>query len=280
MVSCPGCAKPIDAWGAIYKATNENFMLTGAFNAIGARTTIFMENLKPGVTTRIDFTERGVPKTAIILNTNYTPGGEEEGAVLPLESHGNAPIRDPVPSAIGLYGVPLGRAPPTECLVAVAVTWIDLAIEEVPVRHLVDAAKQYSAARYDGVIVPSNIAVESALALAAFEAMSGFCSKERAEDFLENACTYSHQLNVLVPMLLHFLRLPPITDDLRGRLNRLRRLRNDIVHEGRPDNPIDRATAAELLCAAVFGYHFARNFLASIHRARDFGLLPVLGHSA
>lgn len=51
---------------------------------------------------------------------------------------------------------------------------------------------------------------------------------------------------------------PQLPGDLRGLLNRLRGLRNDIAHSGTFKNPITRAQAAECLCAAFFGVEYLR----------------------
>ena len=80
--------------------------------------------------------------------------------------------------------------------------------------------------------------------------------------FLDDAATYSHQLNVLLPLVAEWSRVPHLPDHIRGALNRLRRLRNDIAHRGKPEALLTPAEAAEVLCAALFGFRYV-GFLQS-----------------
>jgi len=75
---------------------------------------------------------------------------------------------------------------------------------------------------------------------------------------LESGATYSHQLNVVLPAFVSILKMPCLPDNIRGSLNRLRKLRNDMAHRGGLDIPIEKETAAEYLCAALFGFHYLK----------------------
>ena len=52
--------------------------------------------------------------------------------------------------------------------------------------------------------------------------------------------------------------IPVLNSEIRGQLNRLRKLRNEIVHDGAPRKEVEPNQAAELICAAVFGFYYAR----------------------
>jgi hypothetical protein len=269
-VECPSCGKPIDWWLAILSATRKHFMLTGAFQVLGANTTIFEASLRKETVTLIDFVSQGVPEQAIILSVNYTGQGE----LLPIQIHSNVPRYDPLNKEVAVYGASFGKDLP-DAGVAVAVTWIAPGFDEIGIRQLIDAARAYDAKRYDSLIVPANVAVESALGTAMYDWLTAFCGKERVETFLADAATYSHQLNVLLPVACYTIGVKPLPEHIRGVLNQLRGLRNDVAHRGVLSISPSKDLAAEILTAAVFGFNYAQLFHAQVKRARSIGKLPA-----
>ena len=65
--------------------------------------------------------------------------------------------------------------------------------------------------------------------------------------------TYSHQLNVLLPVVAALGKVPPLLDSIRGVLNRLNKLRNYQAHRALSPSPLTKHDAAELLTAALLG---------------------------
>lgn len=269
-INCPDCKKPIDWWDAILSATRQHFMLTGAFSVLGAITTAFEAPLKREAVTQMDFVSYGVPEDAIILSVNYTGHGE----LTPIQCHSNVPRYNPLNKKVTVYGASYGKGLP-DGGVFVAVTWVAPGSDEIGLCQLIDAARAYDAARYDSLIVPANVSVESTLASAVYDWLTAFCGKEHAEKFLADAAVYSHQLNVLLPIACCTIGLKLMPDHIRGVLNQLRRLRNDIAHRGVPSTPPSKDTAAEFLTAAVFGFHYAQLFHTEVKRARSNGKLPA-----
>ncbi len=53
-----------------------------------------------------------------------------------------------------------------------------------------------------------------------------------------------------------------MTDALRGRLNRLRDLRNQVAHNGVTKKPLVPHEAAEMICAALFGFQYLKILVA------------------
>jgi hypothetical protein len=47
-------------------------------------------------------------------------------------------------------------------------------------------------------------------------------------------------------------------DPIRGEINRLRKLRNELVHDGLGKDAVSKQLAGELLCATVFGFEYLR----------------------
>lgn len=80
-----------------------------------------------------------------------------------------------------------------------------------------------------------------------------YSSKKRIEDFLDSRATYSHQLNILLLLVASTFSFPKLPDNIRGNLNRLRDLRNDLAHKGASEVPIAKEDCANLLNTAVFG---------------------------
>ena len=213
---------------------------------------------------------QGVPEQAIVLSVNYTGQGE----LLPIQIRPNVPRYDPLDKKVAVYGASFGKDLP-DGRVVVAVTWIAPEFDEIGIRQLVDAARAYDGKRYDSLIVPANVAVESALGTAMYEWLRAFCGKDRAERFLATLRRIFTSC-MFLPIACHSIGFKPLDEDIRGILNRLRGLRNDVAHRGVPSYPLSKDIAAEFLTAAVFGFHYAQLFHAEVKRARSNGKLPAL----
>jgi hypothetical protein len=216
--------------------------------------------LKPGERISCRFSDYGIPADAKILYVNYTAG---EGGLSPIEMHGNVPARRLISNEVTLYPVPFPSGPVDEAEagetdVNVMVSWVPRTADDESWQTLVDAFEAFAQGRYTSMVVPANVAVESALSRVLAGFLMRFVSRDRTNEFLENAATYGHQLNVLLPLIVSQRSLPSLPDNVRGALNKLRGLRNDIAHSGVLRRELDRHEAAEVLCAAVFGIHYVR----------------------
>jgi hypothetical protein len=121
--------------------------------------------------------------------------------------------------------------------------------------NLIKAFNAFADEQCEDMIIPANVAVENMLYGFVEREMGSACSGKNLKGFMENAETYSHQLNVLFPYICSVRKLPSMDDDLRGRLNRLRDIRNDIAHRGRTERPLTKETCSELFSAAVLGFY-------------------------
>ncbi|MFV8328417.1 hypothetical protein [Flavobacterium sp. ZS1P14] len=117
---------------------------------------------------------------------------------------------------------------------------------------MIEAVEAFSVKSFPSTIIPANVSVESRLTPIISEYLEKIISKKRISDFLSTGATYSHQLNILLPLLTTFEEFPTMPDFLRGNLNLLRNLRNQLAHEGKLKN-IDKSTISTLLCSATFG---------------------------
>ena len=130
---------------------------------------------------------------------------------------------------------------------------------------LFDGCQKYVQGKLADMILPANVAVEARTNMLVQRELENAAGKSRVEDFLKNGCSYSHQLNVIIPLLAKHYNFPQMSDQLRGSLNQLRALRNQIAHNGQGCK-IDQQTAAELLCAALFGYRYIEIMDSSVKR--------------
>lgn len=255
-VKCPNCGTELDWWKTARSIIEENFMYNQAFAFIGAKSTIFQLTLKPGERITYSFAAMGVPVGAKVLYVNYTPQG---GSLFPAELHGNVPTRRFYGTEVTLYPVPNKSVAPEEGLLTVMVSWVPSTPDDEAWLNLVDAFASHANDRYTSVVIPANVAVEAALTrlMSQYLLQVGISSKS-ADTFLDEAATYSHQVNVLLPLIARLNKIPLLPDDIRGALNRLRKLRNDLAHQGKLEVPLDGKSSAEVLCAALFGLHYVR----------------------
>ena len=256
-VVCAKGHKVADWWKTACQEIEENFMLNQAFAFIGAQTIIFQLVLQQGKRTTYRFSDYGIPRDARILYVNYTPQG---GGLFPIEMHGNVPMRRFFNDEVVVFPVPFGpNDSVVDTEVSVMVSWVPRTADDESWQSLTDAFEFYAQTRYTSMIVPANVAVESALSRLLTAYLEKFIAKKRVEDFLENAATYGHQLNVVLPVLTALNSLPALPDHVRGVLNRLRGLRNELAHTGVLEHPLDQRNAAELLCGSLFGLHYVRH---------------------
>ncbi len=252
--SCPTCHSEIDWWVTIQRSIRENFMITQAFSTLEAKTNLINLHLEPNTRTRIKLSENGIPFNARVLYINYTP---QSGGLLPIEIHGNVPHRRILGDEILIYPIPISdKDSLSTTKVSVMITWINPSSNENSLVNIVDAFESYSIEQYQDSIVPANVAVESALSKLLTKYISEIVSKERTESFLENAATYSSQLNVVLPLIIKLKGLPILPDNIRGLLNKLRKLRNQIAHEGSTEKELTKTDTADFLCAALFGLKY------------------------
>ncbi len=251
---CPGCGTHNDNWRLVLEGLAFEWPLGGGLAPalVGARGVAIRMELEPSEVVSIDFETFGLPQDARVVSVNYTPVG---GSVFPVELHGNQPDRR-FPKQVSLYGRPIGSGAHQPTILNVFVTWIPSS--QTDLNALASAVEAYSADRFSDVIVPANVAVESALDRLMADFLSSAVSSKRVDDFLAGAATYGHQLNVLLPALTRRLGIAQLPDIIRGKLNRLKALRNQLAHRGQLDSTPDRSETAACLCAAFFGVNYVR----------------------
>lgn len=64
---------------------------------------------------------------------------------------------------------------------------------------------------------------------------------------------YGHRLNVLLPFIASVMRAPAIPAKIASNLKKLKNYRNDIAHQGKPRDKLDRQAVSDLLAAVALG---------------------------
>ena len=91
---------------------------------------------------------------------------------------------------------------------------------------------------------------------------------------MRNEISSSSALNVILPILCEAAHVPRLPDIVRGEINRLRKLRNDIVHKGVKKTAVDEEAAAAMLTASVFGLEYLRYARPRLTPEQDPGQEP------
>lgn len=256
-LTCERCGET-DRFEAARAAIEENFFSNTAFSFVGAISSHFEIELNPGERTTYRYSDHDIPSNARILFVNYTPQGSGGGgAFMPLETHGNVATRLRRNDAVTVWPMPLGE-PTNGNKVGVFVTWVPSTSHDDSWLQLVDAFKSYADDDYASAIVPSNVAVEASLTKFLTIYLLSFSGRDRIERFLQDGATYSHQLNVVLPMIAKLTGQVTLPDQIRGSLNKLRSHRNAIAHTGTTEYQIEKPEAAELLTSALFGFRYVQ----------------------
>jgi hypothetical protein len=259
---CPQCGVDLDWWKTVVatlRAGREEIYPLLAL--AGARTTGLYVRFAANTPLTIKLEDFGVPSDAEVLYVSYHHRG---GGLVPIEIHRPDPQVPRNRMTLHLWPVPLEQVsgtpanePPDHGVSAIAVTWHLPTPGEEDWRNLVQAFAAFVSGNYTALVIPANVAVESRLGrlLSSTLKLKGIAG-DRADDFITNAATYSYQLNVVLPVLLSFVGAPQLAPQIRGSLNRLRSLRNELAHSGQLTKQLSNHEAAELLAGALFGFRY------------------------
>lgn len=255
-VKCTNCGKQVDLWQAASRQAVSMSLAPGwALARLGAAQTNLVTRMEGGKYYEVDLTEHGVPPDAKILARNYTG---QSGTMTAVEWHPNAPpLRFPG-TTLRLLGVSLeGGSLPRVGQVAINVVWIR-GDESDAWPYLTTAFEAAAAHEYAPSIVFAQSAVEVSMMPTIKERLGLRAAAERVESFMKDSLTYGHALNVLLPYMSGELGVSKMPDVVRGALNKMRKKRNDIIHEGAKVATVTAEDAMEGLCAAAFGFEYMR----------------------
>jgi hypothetical protein len=255
-VTCGHCGDRVDLWqAAVDRATRMSSLGAWALCSLGAAQTSFVMSLETGKYYSVELMNYGVPADAKILKRGYTGQG---GDVTAMEWHGNAPpLRFPG-TVLRLVGVPLGEGPlPRVGRVAINTVWVRHEDSD-EWSYLVTAFESAAAGDYAPSLVFAQSAVEISMMPLIEQKFRRHASAEHVKNFMRDSLSYSHALNVVLPNLCAEAGLGRMPDVVRGSLNKMRKKRNDIIHEGTEVAAVTAQDAMEGLCAAAFGFEYMR----------------------
>jgi hypothetical protein len=259
-VKCTNCGKDVELWeAALDHAIRLSKVATWALESLGAAQTSVIIQMEAGNYYEIRLTDYGVPANAKILSRRYAPQGDEQSMVTALEWHPHDPVHRVRGTDLRLYAIPLFEGPmPRKGPVLIRVTWIRTGGSDAwP--YFVTAFEAATAGEYAPAMVFAQSAVEISMMPVIEKRFRRHASAEHVKQFMSNALTYGYSLNVVLPYLCAEVGTPQMPEAIRGALNKLRKKRNAIIHQGTEASVVTPAEAMESLCAAAFGFEFVRH---------------------
>jgi hypothetical protein len=203
---CAKCNSPIDVWKNTRFAMEQGNSLVIAAQ-VGARHTTIWYRLGVGEMKAFDLRDKGVPADAMILRVAHSAALADGLGVVDLDATDSARVPG---LAVRVLGVRLSESDATDMQAQMAVTWALHDADDDGRRSLNRALLAIASGRLDEAIIPANVAVEVTLARVLAEHLRGLrISERRIDPIMTDAATYSHQLNVLLPLV------PPAQGHLR-----------------------------------------------------------------
>ncbi len=269
-IPCGNCGSQ-DLWESVVWALKEWPAQWAAPVLVSGKMSAATVTCQIGKRLDLDRSTMGIPPDAEIIHFDFTPYGSSSGAIAlaQMPGHWRPGERQPIFTFIG---VPVGAPASDLGSVSVAIWWASPT--DIPTRHLITAMRAFIEGHFEDLILPANVAAETAIGAAMFAWVSSFVDKDRTENFLSDGATYSYQLNILSRILAHTVGAPTLNGRIRNLLDQLRRARNDLAHNGKLDEPLTKERAADLFAAAAFGAHYGRLLLDTVRKAGAEGRLP------
>jgi hypothetical protein len=261
-VECGECKTKADLWQVVLaRICTRPFLPVSALEQIGATRTGFTHIIEADKYHEIHLESVGIPGDAKILLVGYSPQGSSDGGVVfPIELHGNVPQRK-IGNVLRLLGRPMVSGDGTVGTVnpvSIWVLWVHQDTKEDGWPYLMDAFEALAREEYNRVIVPAQSAVEITLMPVVRELFERHSSVEHVRSFMGDRLTFGNVINIVLPFMCSQAGVPKMPDSVRGAMNKLRQLRNDLVHSGERRASITKAESGEALGAAVFGFEYVR----------------------
>lgn len=265
--ACARCSETIDVWKLLTASMIVGEQAVAFGVPLGLRHTVSLYRVPVSGVKELDLVQCGVPATARIFRVVHDCSSLQPGKIVDIDALDSAQPPRLRYRILGLW-VSADSAP-EDIQGQTAILWAPRDVDDSARLELFAALEAFSNGRLRDSIVPASVAVEAPLGRVLDDYFAWVnVGKERREAFLQDAATFSHQLNVLAPAVARHLAAPALPETVRGQLNRLRSLRNDVAHSGvtKELEPTDLGTC---LAAAVVGFRYARllgEFLSSAQR--------------
>lgn len=252
---CDYCDREINVWEASQTLVRRLGASFNGLTSLGAQQTFFTMKLGRNEVREVNLSQHGIPEDAMLLQILFHP--QRRDCCLPLVTPGCF-LPQTLARKVLVFGQPF-EGDAQEEVISACVTWVPSHDEcNESWIYLTEAFDAWASQRHWHVILPAYVAFEITLMRVVKTAMERRLSKERIADFSRNGLTSSVALNVILPLLCDSSNVKHLPDSIRGELNRLRILRNDLVHDGLRKDAVSKLLASEMLCATVFGFEYLR----------------------
>jgi len=227
---CPKCNSELNLWD-FCKMQIEFPFFGWYFNLLGCVVNIKQITLKPNEIYDLELSDE--IGEGELLFRNYTSRGKEN-VLLPIQFHGNDPLKDYLNSNIKLIPHSFSDSPiETKVIVNYAYAPKEI-VEDLSTMLMLDAFKSFYNKNYRYMFISAQTSIEI-LQYNFFEGLfhKHKLPKKKTTDFLETKATFSTQLFTLLPLFANVMLLPPINQKMIEGLTILRDIRNDLIHSGR-----------------------------------------------
>lgn len=259
-IICPTCRKKIDFTSQLEKCIDLNFMNNNMFQLLGLSSKILRILIKPEERKTINFEVFGIPKGSRIVYINYT---SQNGIGHPIQIHGNTPYIDLPQNEVTLYPLPFPNAEKKDLDVSIFIMWSEHKNTEI--KYLIDGFHYYNIDKYDEMIIPLNIAIESYITNILFQHFENIWNTKVADRLIKKF-EYSYILNSILDDLSDVNDWIKLSKDTRKDLINLLELRNQLAHSGKLKNPISKEDANQILKSVILAYHFCRIINQTINK--------------
>lgn len=219
----------------------EHVIELNGFNSIyfilGSKQYNGVVEVKEKQTNRVYLEEMGIPKNSQVLDINFTPQG---CGFFPLMLHSNNPRHRLIEkNTIAFYPteeqdipeLPLGVNCHSKKLV-MGVQWVQ-EINDISDMNLLNAIHNYIDNNQIEFIMNCNRAIEIIVGEICFNEFRKDGKKDEVESFLTSSATYGYQIKYLINLICKANSLIQIDKNILNKANTLRKLRNNIAHEGK-----------------------------------------------
>lgn len=254
-VICPICGINLDILNIFKVQCKEGHIFGFHYSLLGCVGRTKKITLKPLETFDLDLSD--VIRDGELLFISYTPYGNCE--LHPIEVHTNIPEPHIRRKKILLYGRPLSKdAKETEIDILYWYSLSDIK-DDIGMTLILDAFQRYYEKNYRYMVISASTAVEVAQTRFFTELLkSSEIGARKIESFLTQQATFSPQLKVLLPLLADKLKFPKMKTEIYDGLLNLRDDRNDVVHEGIPENGWKEERIETELISALFAFKYYR----------------------
>ncbi|WP_449244196.1 hypothetical protein [Desulfobacca acetoxidans] len=258
---CKSCGKELDWWLLVVDAIETNFFFKTAMELAGAQSMVLVEKFRRDSSLELDFGNYDIPADALIVAINITPQG---GPLFPAERIGSYFSHDRIPHKLLLHPTfPRNQVVPEEVELAIMVTYYFRSGDMVR-EYLFDAFYEFGTQtridqitgfdpQWNRVVIPAHQAMELLIGRFVCDAMR--------EHSIKIKFNYAKELKI-IPLIAKLFEVLPLPVHIANKVDELRTLRNDIIHEGIPKIPLTRRNTATLLASALFTFHYI-NFVRS-----------------